>query len=391
MKLKKTFPFLIMMASCDLIVRLLPQMRKQERFAFLVHPRSSYDAANKYPFFNLLPQKIVNFILKYLWPITASKIEGLKSKDNKPIRGWLIGVPLTPRQMTEDRNLARKRIIQAAELAVKKGAKIIGLGALNASFTRGGLDIVDYFSKKNIKAGITNGKSYTSWIVTRNVMEMIKIFGFDLKFVKIAVVGAAGSIGSACAHILLKEGVKNMLLIDTERKKDSLECLVNDFFNLSPEISIKISYKISDVKKSDIIIAATNAPEAKIKSEDLRSGSIVIDDAQPSDVDPEIIKTRNDVLVIEGGLIHAPGINPHINFGLKHKEDIYCCLGETMALAYADYDKNFSIGKLDFSSINTIINIAQELEFRLAEFQNFQKVISPEDIERVKCIKNALK
>ena len=41
------------------------------------------------------------------------------------------------------------------------------------------------------------------------------------------------------------------------------------------------------IKEAEFIITATNAPEAVVTSEDLKSGAVIIDDAQPSDVSPE--------------------------------------------------------------------------------------------------------
>ncbi|OWK27028.1 MAG: hypothetical protein US76_00155 [Parcubacteria group bacterium GW2011_GWA2_38_13b] len=391
MKFKKNFIFLIAATFYDLLIRILPQMHKQEGFAFLGHPRHRYEIAKKYPLFKFLPEKIADFILKHLWPITISRIEGLKSKTGKPINGWIIIVPMTPHQMTENRDLARKRIIQAAYLSARKGARIMGLGGLTASFSRGGLDITEALAKSKTKIGITAGRAYTSWTVTENVFTIADILGLNLEKMKVAIVGAAGSIGSACASILLKRGVKNILLIDLGRKKEFLDKLIQDHKNVYDTSLISISHQIPDIKECDIIISATNAPEAKIRSEDLAAGSVVVDDAQPSDVDPEIVKTRDDVLVIEGGVIHAPGINPHFNIGLKHKEDIYCCLAEIMILAYADWQDNFSTGRLTFDSIEKIVDISNELGFRLAEFQNFQKVLTLNDIEKVKRIKNANK
>lgn len=388
MKIKKNFIFLMAATFWDLIIRILPQMHKQEGFAFLGHPRHRYEITKKYPFFKFLPERIADFILKHLWPITISRIEGLKSRQGKPLRGWIIIVPMTPRQMTENKDLARKRIIQAACFAAKKGAKIMGLGGLTASFSRGGLDITEALASKKIKIGITSGRAYTSWTVTQNVFTIAEILKLNIDNIKVAIVGAAGSIGSACTSILLKGGIKNILLIDLGRKKDFLDKLIYDHKNIYDTSLISISHQIHDIKGYDIIISATNAPEAKIRSEDLSSGSIIVDDAQPSDVDPEIVKTRDDVLVIEGGVIHAPGINPHFNIGLKHKEDVYCCLAEIMILAYAEWKDNFSTGRLSFDSIDKIVAISKELGFRLAEFQNFQKVITPEDIEKIKSIRN---
>ena len=60
--------------------------------------------------------------------------------------------------------------------------------------------------------------------------------------------------------------------------------------NLNPNINIEVSHQISAIKKADFIITATNTPEALIKADDLKSGAVVIDDAQPSDVSPEALR-----------------------------------------------------------------------------------------------------
>ena len=375
-------------AVYDLAISLLPQICRQEGFAFLGHARHRYEIVKKYPFFKFLPVWLADFVLKHLWPLTMSKIEGLRSVDGKPINGWLIIVTMTPKQMMEDRDLASKKIVKAAKLAARKGAKIIGLGGLTASLSRGGMDVVDCFTKKKgTKIGITTGRAYTSWVVTQNVFTIAEIIEIKLSDLRVAVVGAAGSIGSACASILLREGVKNILLIDVEKKKEILEKIVDDHKSSYDVSLVSVSRHIGDIKGYDIIISATNAPEAKIKSEDLSPGAVIVDDAQPSDVDPEIVKTRDDVLVLEGGIIHAPGINPHFNIGLKHKEDIYCCLAEVMILAYAGWENNFSIGRLSFDLVDKIAGISKGLGFRLAEFQNFQKVITQNDIDKIKHIR----
>src|SRR5665213_4600640 len=142
----------------DLFVRILPAREKKSpyRFAFIVHPRSRHDVTRKYPFFKYVPDSLASLIMRYFWPVTLSQMTGLKSRiDGKEIPGYLIAVLTTARQMVEDRRLALKRITQACVLAEKKGAKIVGLGGLTSSFSRGGLDLVDKLS-----INITTGHAY---------------------------------------------------------------------------------------------------------------------------------------------------------------------------------------------------------------------------------------
>ena len=82
---------------------------------------------------------------------------------------------------------------------------------------------------------------------------------------------------------------------------------------MNPDIKIKTSSQIISIKVADFIITATNTPEAVITPEDLKSGAVVIDDAQPADVSLEVFD-REDVLAIEGGLLYTPDIKNHFKF-----------------------------------------------------------------------------
>lgn len=367
----------------DLIIRFLPKkivkfFIKEAEFAFLVHPRDLTDVSRKFFFAKNLPDYILNLITRFLWPIIGSKITGLKDKNGKDVLGYVVICPLTAKQMMKKRKLAKKRIIQTSKLAEKVGAKIIGLGALGASLTRGGLDLKD-----EINIGITTGAAYTVKIVTDNILKILDIWELDRDKVSIGVVGAAGSIGSNSAKILVQKGVKNILLVDTTHKQEKVETLLNDLYKINPNISLKLSDNIEKIYKSDIIIAATNAPGVIIRSKNLKSGSVVVDDAQPSDVDEEIIKNRDDVIVIEGGVAKTLNIDCHFNFGLKNRSDIFSCLGEVLMLSYIKHKGHFSIGYLDINNIKKIDRIAKELKFTLGNFQNFYKSFSNDDIKKL--------
>ena len=301
----------------DFFIRIFPSSKKNResyKFAFLVHPRSAKDVERKYPFFKYIPEDITNLFTKYFWPVSLSEITGLKSrKDGREIKGYVITVLTTARQMVEDRELALKRITQACILAQKKGAKLIGLGGLTSSFSKGGLDLIN-----KVDINITTGHAYTSYNVTQNFFELVRYMDLK-KDISIGIVGAAGSVGSTSAKLIAREGFNNLILIDVERKKHYFEDLGKEIHNLNSSTRIEFSHQIKDIKDCDVIIAATNAPEALIKSLDLKEGAIVIDDAQPSDVHPDVLD-RKDVLVIEAGVTHTPNINSNFNFGLKNRQ-----------------------------------------------------------------------
>jgi fatty aldehyde-generating acyl-ACP reductase len=350
------------------------------KFAFLVHSRNTEDIFRKYPFLKFFPYSLVNWVLKYWPPIIVSKITGLKSIHGNDLVGYIIGIPMTARQMMEDRAQALNQIKKASKLAEKMGVGIIGFGALTSSFSKGGLDIVN--EVENL--GITTGRAYTTKTVSDYAKKCIEEFGYDKETVIVAIVGAGGSVGSSCAKILAEYGVKNFLFIDLEKRGQHLKEQVTHMHGKHEDLNIEISHLISEIKAADIVLTATNAPEVLVKSEDVAPGTIIINDAQPSDVSPDIIKNRDDVLVIEGGIINTPGIKCNFNFGLASREDTFCCLGEVLILAYNEHFKHFALGELDLGLINEIEDMSKGLHFKLAKYQNDYGFISDLQIENLK-------
>ncbi len=370
-------------AFCDLFIRILPITGKKDsyEFAFIVHPRSRHDVAREYQFFRYFPNDLANLVTKYFWPVRISQITGLKSQiDGKKITGHLITILMTAHQMVENRKLALKRIIQACVLAKKHGAKIVGLGGLTSSFSRGGLDLVH-----KVDINITTGHAYTSYNVTQNVFTLTRYMGLDKNKICIGVVGAAGSVGSTVAKLIVREGFMNMILIDLERKHHHFSELLAEIKRLNPQAVIEISHQIGRIQKCDIIVAATNAPEALIKAEDLKPGAIIIDDAQPSDVHQNVFD-RKDVLVIEAGVTYTPGLNNNFDFGLKNKQDNFCCLAEVFILAANEWNEHYVIDRATLELVDEIVDLGKKLNFTIGNFQNFKESISDEKLSYVKNI-----
>lgn len=352
-----------------------------KKFGFLVHARSHRDLIRKFPLLKYLPRRVVDFIAIALPPITVSKVTGLKDKQGQDIPGYIIGITMTARQMIEDRDKALKKIVQACKYAEKKGVGIIGLGALTASFSKGGLDILPHLKTM----GVTTGRAYTTKTVTDYVKTCVEQFGYTKDNVRLAIVGAGGSVGSSCAKLLATWGIKQMLFIDLPKRAEHLKKSIHHIKSIYPMTQIETSHAISDIKGWDIIIAATNAPEALLRDEDISPGTIIVDDAQPPDVPREVIRNRNDILCIEGGVIHTPGIKCNFNLGLVDREDTFCCLGEVLVLARNEKFEHFATGELQEHLVGQIEEMSKDMDIHISKFQNdIQKYIPDEQIARVK-------
>ncbi len=324
------------------------------------------------------PEWFNHFIIKKFPPVVVTKINGVKKINGEEIEGVVIGFAMTAKQMMNDRELAQKKIVDCLKYAEKLGVKIAGLGALTSSLTRGGLDLVG-----KTEVIVTTGHALTVATVTENIFSIVSKLNLDISKEKIAIVGAAGSVGSTSFKRLAEKGARFFVLIDLKHKNERLEKIATEARNKFRDINIDISNNTDKIKGARFIITATNAPDAVIKSIHLSSGSIIIDDAQPSDISTEIIKEREDIVVIEAGTLHVPNIKYKFDFGLKHKEDVFSCLGEIITLSAFDKIESFSLGWLEAQKVEEIWSLAQKLDIRIAEYQNFHKTYIIEDIKRV--------
>ncbi len=352
-------------------------MSKKSAYAFVVHPRGYGDILSNIKITKFFPKFLVKKVLKLVRPFIVSGISGLKSLDNgEELKGLVIGVPLFPKDIIENRILAKKRIEQAVDLAKKNGASVVGLGGLLGSVSEGGAGLI-----KREGITVTAGRAYTAFVVTEYLYNSINRFGLNKEEIIIAIIGAAGGVGSTVIKVLSKEKFKKIILIDLERKLEKVHSLLEKIEKNNTDIYV--SHKIHDVIEADIIITATNAPEAVLKSEDIKTGAIIIDDAQPSDISPEVIKSRKDIIIIEAGVITAKNIRSGTSFRLANKNEIYCCLGEVMSIAASDWNGNYSAGDISIETINQIASTAKKIGFKLAPYQSFGKIVTSETITKV--------
>lgn len=350
-------------------------------FAFLVHSRSHRDIYRKYPFFKFLPKSVGLWIMENLWPITLSKVTGLKNtKDQSEVRGYVLGITMTAEQMMNNRPKALQKIRSALHLARGKGVQLVGLGGLTSSLSGGGHELLDI---EHIN--ITTGHAYTAYNVTETLFKVAEIFEASKEQVRIAIVGAAGSVGSLCADIIVRAGYMHVVLIDLERKIPSIAEHLSVLKELNPDAHIEITSDIKKVRECDMVITATNTTEALITPELVHDGMVIVDDAQPSDIHPDVLKIEH-VLVLEAGVVHTPGVQSNFNYGLKNRTDNFCCMAELLILASHSWNNHYVVRRATLAHVDEISQWGRELGFKVAAFQNFQESITHEKFEKVKTV-----
>ncbi len=347
-----------------------------EKFAFMIHPLSIADMTRVSPVFKYIPEKMIEMALKGKTPFKVSHITGVKSPYAEA-EGWFVGCPLTAKQMvTLPEEYVVDKIIETGKIAEELGAKILGLGAFTSIVGDAGITVAN-----NLNIAVTSGNSYTVATAIEGTKEAARIMGKKIEDLEIVIIGASGSIGAACTKILAKEA-KHIHLV--ARHLEPLEELAQELQKCSSAVFEVSSDIKNSLRNADVVLAVTSAVDFLVDPGDLKSGAIVCDVARPRNVSKDVATKRNDILVIEGGVIHVPGnVEFNFNFGFPPQTS-YACMAETMILALEQKYENFSLGRnLSITQIEEISALAQKHEFRLAGFRNFEKAITAKEIELI--------
>ena len=351
-----------------------------DSFAFIIHPIDpKRDVSRKYPFLGkVLSERQIDFFSTYFPPVYISEVEGITSQANgKQIKGWFIACPFTPRRMLElpVRTVYRK-IVQTGQVAERLGANILGLGAFTSVVGDAGVTIAN-----QLDIPVTTGDSYTVALAVQAIRDAARIMDISMQDATVAVVGATGAIGRVCAELLAAEAAELLLVARDEKKLAELR----ERLQVQAKSRLVTSTKMDVLSRAHLILTVTSAIHDIIRPEHLLPGSVVCDVARPRDVSAMVAAARNDILVIDGGMVDVPGpVNFHFNFGFPPAK-AYACMAETMALALEGRFEDYTVGKdITVERVQEITAIAEKHGFRLSGFRSFEREVTQEQIETVR-------
>jgi fatty aldehyde-generating acyl-ACP reductase len=351
-----------------------------DAFAFIIHPIDpKRDVSRKFPTLGkYLTEGQINYFSTFFPPVYISEIEGIKSEaTGKQVKGWFIACPYTPKRMLElPVQTVYKKLIQTGHLAEQLGAQILGLGAFTSVVGDAGLTVA-----KNLEVPVTTGDSYTVFIAVESVRKAAELMGIPLPGATAAIVGATGSIGRVCAELLAND-VGELYLIG--RRLEALEELRNSLQPMA-RAQLKTSTAMDDLRHAQVILTVTSALHDVISPEYLRPGSGICDVARPRDVSTKVAAARDDVLVIDGGMVDVPGpVDFHFNFGFPPGKS-FACMAETIALSLEGRFEDYTVGKnITRPQVEEISAIATKHGFRLGGFRSFEREITEEQLEKVR-------
>jgi predicted amino acid dehydrogenase len=386
--------YLDIIGSCKLEPRIIypDGFRRVNRFAFVIHPLSQEYFKKVKPIellSHVSPPVLMNSlerVMAFAPPFVYSKVSGIRSPSGVEAEGWLISVGGTPKEiMRHSPEFTYRRLLDAAAMAKRLGAQILGLGAFTKVVGDAGLTVA-----KRAPLPITTGNSYSAsgalW-AAHDAMLRLRLLpapeGKERIQFKAMVVGATGAIGSVCARLLTRVA-NEVYLVSPETAK--LLALKESILQETPDAKVFLSaHADKDLAEMDMVVTATSGAGKKVLDiMRVKPGCVITDVARPLDLPASEVAKRPDVLVIESGEIELPGDVQMKNIGLP-KGVAYACLAETIVLALEGRFENFTVGRaIEWEKVREIYKLGLKHGMRLAAISGVNGPFSDEDIAKVR-------
>lgn len=384
-----------------------PAVRKPTgKFAFLIHP------TDKDVLYQTLPQQfgdldndgqarwhewMASWFSRMCEPGTVFHMSAVESHAGATVEGWLIAAPLMPAQMMRLKR-DEKQALMAAYLkaAADLDVDITGLGAFTSVITRGGHEL------DAPPTPLTSGNSLTAISSAESLVALMNARNTPPGLSRVAVIGAAGSIGRLSA-LHLAQHFGEMWLVGNPKNPGALpvlQAIAGEVYRLaatlvlendlseglcgrlrkafSPDLlrrlvdcipvgdatrfRLEIESQMAAVGQppliqattrleqglscADAVLSASSMGKAFIDPALFMAGAVVCDVARPLDVVGRVRTARPDVLAYEGGIVRLP---ENIRFGAQNvlgypRGFNLACLSETIVLAMEGCRRSFSIG-----------------------------------------------
>ncbi|MFN8189554.1 MAG: dehydrogenase [Nocardioidaceae bacterium] len=365
--------------------------RRKSRFAFVIHPLSQEFFRKVEPLATILehsPGVVVDATekaLAYAPPFTYSHVTGIASPTGAEAEGWLITVGGTPKElMAHSPEFTYAKLLDAAEMAKKLGAQVMGLGAFTKVVGDAGVTVA-----KKAVLPVTTGNSYSAsgalWAAHEAVSQLGLLEADQDGRIrgKTMVVGATGAIGSVCARLLALAS-DEVWLVSPETAK--LLALKGEIEQQHPRATVHVAATPDEhLPEMDVIVTATSGAGKRVLDiMAVKPGCVITDVARPLDLSKEDVAKRPDVLVVESGEIELPGEVRMRDIGLP-KGVVYACMAETVVLALEGRYESFTVGRnIEWEKVKEIYRLGLKHGMRLATISGVNGVFSPEDIARIR-------
>jgi acetylornithine/succinyldiaminopimelate/putrescine aminotransferase len=262
-------------------------------------------------------------------PATGASVDGL-----------IIALPLLAEEMMRrGRRAMGPAVGRAVDLAVRLGADVVGLGGFTAPMSDRGAAVTGR------GVPITTGNALTAAAAFEAARAEVAARGLAIADIRVAVLGARGSVGALMARLAARERPRQLVLIGSPHGDPApLAALARDLG--AGGAPVLASSDAGLVAGCDLILSATGAARPVLDALPIAPGTIVCDVARPHDAGP-VVRGRADLTVVDGGLIVLP--ERDLAFGPGNLQGLppgiaLACLSETILHALEGTRRDFGVG-----------------------------------------------
>lgn len=339
------------------------------RFAFITHPDRAVDIKHFMRPAKYIPPGLAEGLGRFIPPL---RVSGLRVKSPYgTAEGFIISINITSRQVDAlPPGAVLSRLTRAGRLAEKLGADIIGLG---------GHRLIRKMAPEALKIPAAGESSYNIATALESLEVAISLLGHSIQNTHAVVLGAAGPVGAICSLILAGR-VKSMTLVDSNKERiNELAGKIIFHSGLSSGISAE---PIKAVRSARVVIAAG---DTGISPADLAPGAVLCDLNRPPRLGRETGQSRDDILVLEGGVVKMPGMAGN------YSEPGYLpgmtgpFLAETILLALEKgLQKPCPVSRAGAGEVDRMRRLARKHGFSWAGLMGPGGLINPEYVENVR-------
>lgn len=361
------------------------------KFAFVIHPTSLDDVVRYEPGAVGKGAAIIGKIMEWMPAYASVHVTGVRTIDGRETEGWFVAAPFMPDAMLAlPRETVYAKILDAIKIGADLGAEIVGLGAFTGVVGDAGITI-----SERSPIPVTTGNSLTIAAGVASLLRGAREMEVDLAAATAVVIGATGSIGSACVELIAPHVSEVVLVARNRTRLEKLAVELRERLSCRLTISTDVRDAVS---RGHLVLTATTSTQELIEPSDLQTGAVVCELSLPHDVGRRVAVERPDVLVTEGGNIRVPGMprfarvrEPGRDFdlGLPPRTAL-ACMSETMVLALENRREHYTLGRgIDLAKVREIEALATRAGFELAGMRAFDAAVTPERIAEIRAAARA--
>jgi len=270
----------------------------------------------------------------------------VKSATGISIEGSYIDSCFVPEMLSRFKT-ARRKVLNAMELAQKKGINITALGGFTSIIFEN-FNLLQHKQIRNTSLEwerFTTGNTHTAWVICRQLEINAPRIGIDLKKATVAVIGATGDIGSAvCRWLINKTGISQLLMV--ARQQEPLAILQKELDGGT------ITSLEEALPQADIVVWVASMPKTiEINTDNLKKPCLMIDGGYPKNLDEKF--QGADIHVLKGGIVkffNDIGWNMMELAEMQNPQrEMFACFAEAMILEFEKCHTNFSWGRNNIS------------------------------------------